>query len=65
MTELNFIETYVPDYAELDQETLYATRERLVNFMRIKFADIDGDFWAYDAIQKAVYFDLISLISFV
>lgn len=26
----------------------------------IKFADIDGDFWAYDAIQKAVYFDLIS-----
>lgn len=26
----------------------------------IKFTDIDGDFWAYDAIQKAVYFDLIS-----
>lgn len=41
MAELNFIETYVPDYAELDQETLYSTRERLVNFMRIKFADID------------------------
>lgn len=26
----------------------------------IKFVDIEDDFWAYDAIQKAVYFDLIS-----
>lgn len=26
----------------------------------IKYADIDQDFWAYDAIQKAVYFDLIA-----
>ena len=26
----------------------------------INYTDIDSDFWAYDAIQKAVYFDLIS-----
>lgn len=26
----------------------------------VKFNDIDKDFWAYDAIQKAIYFDLIS-----
>lgn len=26
----------------------------------INFTDIDKDFWAYDAIQKSVYFDLIS-----
>ena len=26
----------------------------------INYTDIDPDFWAYDAIQKAVYFDLIS-----
>lgn len=41
MADINFIETYVPDYAELGQTDLYATRERLVNFMRVKFADID------------------------
>ena len=26
----------------------------------VLFTDIDNDFWAYDAIQKAIYFDLIS-----
>lgn len=26
----------------------------------VKFNDIDKDFWAYDAIQKAIYFDLVS-----
>jgi len=26
----------------------------------INFTDIDSEFWAYDAIQKAVYFDLIT-----
>ena len=26
----------------------------------VKFTDIDKDFWAYDAIQKALYFELIS-----
>ena len=26
----------------------------------VKFNDIDRDFWAYDAIQKAIYFDLVS-----
>lgn len=26
----------------------------------VKFTDIDKDFWAYEAIQKAIYFDLIS-----
>ena len=29
-------------------------------FQPIKFIDIDSSYWAYDAIQKAVYFDLIS-----
>lgn len=41
MDKLNFIETYVPDYAELTQSDLYATRERLVNYLRIKFDDVD------------------------
>lgn len=27
---------------------------------KIHYADIDRDYWAYDAIEKAVYFDLIS-----
>ena len=26
----------------------------------VKFTDIEASFWAYDAIQKALYFDLIS-----
>jgi len=26
----------------------------------VKFTDIDTDFWAYDSIQKAIYFDLIA-----
>ena len=26
----------------------------------VKFNDIDKDFWAYDAIQKAIYFELVS-----
>lgn len=26
----------------------------------VNFTDIDADYWAYDAIQKALYFDLIS-----
>ena len=26
----------------------------------VKFTDLDKDFWAYDAIQKAIYFDLVS-----
>lgn len=29
----------------------------------VKFADITEDFWAYDAIQKSLYFDLISYSS--
>lgn len=29
-------------------------------FQPIKFIDIDSSYWAYEAIQKAVYFDLIS-----
>lgn len=41
MTDINFIETYVPDYSELAQQDLYSTRERIVNYMRIKFDDID------------------------
>ncbi len=27
----------------------------------VDFTDIDKDYWAYDAIQKALYFDLVSL----
>lgn len=29
-------------------------------YQPIKFIDIDSSYWAYDAIQRAVYFDLIS-----
>lgn len=31
----------MPSYVELDQETLYSTRERLVNYMRTKFDNVD------------------------
>lgn len=41
MADLNFIETYVPDFSELTQEKLYETRERLVDYIRVKFDDID------------------------
>lgn len=41
MAEINFTEVYMPDYAELGQQQLYETRERLVDFIRIKFPDID------------------------
>ena len=41
MDNLNFLESYVPDYADLTQQDLYTTRERLVNYLRVKFADID------------------------
>lgn len=41
MDNLNFLETYVPDYADLTQQDLYTTRERLVNYLRIKFAEVD------------------------
>ena len=27
----------------------------------VKFSDIDTEYWAYDAIQKAIYFDLVSV----
>lgn len=41
MADLNFITTYVPDFSELTQEKLYETRERLVDYVRVKFDDID------------------------
>lgn len=41
MADINFIEDYVPAYVELEQTRLYETRERLVNFLRTKFDDVD------------------------
>lgn len=41
MAETNFIETYMPAYIELTQENLYETRERLVNYLRTKFNEVD------------------------
>ena len=31
----------VPDFSELTQEKLYETRERLVDYIRVKFDDVD------------------------
>ncbi len=41
MADLNFITTYVPDFSELTQEKLYETRERLTDYVQVKFDDID------------------------
>ena len=41
MADTNFIEVYMPSYVELQQQTLYSTRERLVGYMRTKFDDVD------------------------
>ena len=41
MADTNFIETYMPAYVELTQEELYASRERLVNYLRTKFDKVD------------------------
>ncbi len=35
-------------------------QEHTIIAQPVKFTDIEEDFWAYDAIQKALYFDLIS-----
>lgn len=41
MADLNFIATYVPDFSELTQEKLYETRERLTDYIQVKFDDVD------------------------
>lgn len=38
---MDIIETYLPSFAELSQEELYACRQRLVNLIETKFSDID------------------------
>lgn len=43
MADINLIETYMPDFSELTQEELYDTRERLEQYIRVKFDDIDLD----------------------
>lgn len=38
---MDIIETYLPSFAELSQEELYACRQRLVDLIETKFSDID------------------------
>lgn len=41
MADLNFITTYMPDYAELQQTAVYDARTRLSNYIQVKFSDVD------------------------
>lgn len=57
--------TFQPDEnvtrAEFASMAIKALGQEHANvFQPIKFTDIEEGYWAYDAIQKAVYFDLIS-----
>jgi len=57
--------TFKPDEnvtrAEFASMAIKALGQEHANVIQpIKFTDIDDTYWAYDAIQKAVYFDLIS-----
>ncbi len=57
--------TFKPDEnvtrAEFASMAIKALGQEHANvFQPIKFNDIDSTYWAYDAIQKAVYFELIS-----
>ena len=57
--------TFKPDdnvtRAEFASMAIKALGQEHANvFQPIKFNDIDSTYWAYDAIQKAVYFELIS-----
>ena len=57
--------TFKPDEnvtrAEFASMAIKALGQEHANVIQsINFADIDSDYWAYDAIEKAVYFDLIS-----
>lgn len=57
--------TFKPDdnvtRAEFASMAIKALGQEHANVIQtIHFADIDKDYWAYDAIEKAVYFDLIS-----
>lgn len=57
--------TFKPDdnvtRAEFASMAIKALGQEHANVIQpIKFKDIDDDFWAYDAIEKAVYFELIS-----
>jgi hypothetical protein len=57
--------TFKPDEnvtrAEFASMAIKALGQEHANVIQsIKFADIDETYWAYDAIEKAVYFDLIS-----
>ncbi len=57
--------TFKPDdnvtRAEFASMAIKALGQEHANVIQsINFTDIDRDYWAYDAIEKAVYFDLIS-----
>ncbi len=57
--------TFKPDEnvtrAEFASMAIKALGQEHTNIAQpVSFTDIDSSFWAYDAIQKAVYFDLIS-----
>ena len=57
--------TFKPDdnvtRAEFASMAIKALGQEHANVIqKINFVDIDQDYWAYDAIEKAVYFDLIS-----
>lgn len=57
--------TFKPDEnvtrAEFASMAIKALGQEHANVIQsINFTDIDSDYWAYDAIEKAVYFDLIS-----
>lgn len=57
--------TFKPDdnvtRAEFCSMAIKALGQEHANVVQpIKFTDIDENYWAYDAIEKAVYFDLIS-----
>ncbi len=57
--------TFKPDEnvtrAEFASMAIKALGQEHANvFQPIKFTDIDENYWAYDAIEKAVYFELIS-----
>lgn len=41
MADIDFITSYMPDYAELEQTVVYDTRTRLVNYIQVKFDDVD------------------------
>lgn len=57
--------TFKPDEnvtrAEFASMAIRALGQEHTNVVQpVKFTDIDSDFWAFESIQKAIYFDLIS-----